>query len=344
MVACAATLALLSVLPAATAKADRGILDNSILAGFTLGGSNGYRIQVLTLGRQLAILGASKGQVGASYAVQGKISGNRIEARFGSLGHISVRFVPSSHPQDKESQRQRCDVPIDLSEKGTFRGTIRFAGEHGYTRVSSHRAPGAVIGIGIGQEGCGTAESAAPSEALPLSGLTTRLTAIAKKNGKTYSLDASRVGDDGQLSLNASVEERRPRMEIFRVASAVVGGENSFLSTAVGSHPAQATLKPPKPFSGIGVFQENSSLSASWLGSIAAWFPGIGKVRLAGPKFASSYCRQPEQGSGCSLFPTVQRDFRTAQDSGSQSQAFREVMLSWSKYLLNSASSDGSTP
>jgi hypothetical protein len=342
VVACAATLALLAALPAVAAKAGRGTLDNSILAGFKLSGSNGYRIQVLTLGRRLALLEASKGQVGASYAVQGKISGNRIEARFGSLGHISVRFVPSPHPRGKGSQRQGCDEPIDLSEKGTFQGTIRFAGEHGYTKVSSHRASGVVIGIG--QEGCGIAKSAAPSEALPLSGLTTRLTAVAKKNGKTYSLDASKVDDDNQLSLNAWIQERRPRMEIFRVASAIVGGENSFLSTAVGSHPAQATLKPPKPFSGIGVFQENSPLSASWRGSIAAWFPGIGKVRLAGPKFASSFCRQPEQSGGCSLFPTVQRDFQTAQDSGSQSHAFREVMLSWSKYLLNSANSDGSTP
>jgi hypothetical protein len=341
MAACAATLALLVALPAA-AKADRGILGNSILTGFELRGSNGYRVEVLTLGRTLAVLGTSKGQVGASYAVQGKISANRIEARFGSLGRISVRFVPSPPPRDKGSQRRQCDRPIGLSEKGTFQGTIRFAGESGYTKVNSHRASGFVIGIR--QEACGAGQNAATSEAFLPTGLTTHLTAIAKKKGKTYSLDASRFGNEDQLSLNASVQERRPRMDILRVASARVGGKNAFVSTEVGSHPAQATLKPPKPFSGIGVFQESSSLSASWRGSIAAWFPGAGKVRLAGPKFASSLCRQPAQSRGCSLFPTVQRDFQRAQDSGSQSQALRDVMLSWSRYLLNSASSDGSTP
>jgi hypothetical protein len=337
----------LAILPAAAVAKPDGIIGNSILTGFELRGSNGYRIQVLTVGRQFALLGASKGQVAASYAVRGKFSANRIKARFGSLGRISVRFVPSSPPRDKGSQSQ-CGGPIDLiGAKGTFRGTIKFRGEQGYTKVDSGSARGVVLGIG--QEAC-SARFAAPSAAFPLTGLTTHLTAIAKKAGKVFSLDAFGFGNDDQISLSASLQERRPRMDIFRVASTVVGGENAFVSTGVDKHPATATLKPPKPFSGTGVFQESQPLqgsqplSVSWRGSIAAWLPGAGRVRMAGPKFASSLCRQSLKGDGCNLFPTVQRDFQMAQESGSQSHALREVMLSWSKYLLKSASSAGSTP
>jgi hypothetical protein len=331
----------LAALPAsATAKPSRGVLGNSLFSGFELRGSNGYRIQVITAGRQLVLLGASKGQVAASYAVEGNIHGDRIEARLGSLGRISVRFVSSSRSQRRGSRSKRCTDPFDLVQKGRFLGTIKFAGERGYTKVDSRGARGFVFGLP--ENPCGT-QSATSSLALPPTRLTTHLVAVAKGGRKSYSLEASRFGGD-QISLSASIEERRPRMDIFRVASTTVGGENAFVSSGVGRHPAHATLSPPKPFSGTGVFEEGSPPSSSWRGSIAVWLPGAGKVRMAGERFASSLCRRPIKSSGCSPFPTVQRDFERAQESGSQSHALREVMLSWSRYLRNSASSAGSTP
>jgi hypothetical protein len=333
-------IALVALPATATAKPGSGALRNSVLTGFTLRGENGYTIQVLTFGPRLVLLRASKGQVAASYTVLGRISGNRIKARFGNLGRISVGFASLRSTRGKKA-RPRCEGPIELAQAGTFRGTIKFAGEGGYTRVNAHRARGIVIGANL----TACAGRATSSVISAFAQLTTHLLAVTKKAGRTISLDALAFGGDHQITITGSVQEHRGNMRILRVASAIVGGKRAFLSSKAGERPAHAILKPPKPFSGTGTFAENAPLSNSWRGSIAAWLPGAGKIRLAGPRFASSFCKRPATAdTGCDLFPTVQRDFQLAQGSGSHSQALLEVMLSWSRYLRNSASSAGSTP
>lgn len=340
MAACAVCIILAALPATAVAAPGKGALDNTLLTGFSVKGSNGYEVQVLTIGPRLVLLGASKGQVSASYAVAGRVSGNRIRARFGNLGRISVRFTPLRRHRGK-GLPSRCKGPIQLAAHGTFEGTIRFAGERGYTRVNAHRARGIAIGANLITCAGGASSSALSN----LATLTTNLTAIAREPGRVLSLDAVALGDDRRLTVTGSLLERRGKMKILRTASTMVGGKRTFVSSEVGQHPAHARLSPPKPFSGVGVFQETSSASSSWSGSIAAWLPGAGKVGLAGPRFASNLCqRQPAADSGCELFPTVQRSFLRAQGSGSQSQARWEVMLSWSRYLRNSASSSGSIP
>lgn len=334
-----ATVAALLLPAAGLAKPGEGPLGSSVLSGFRVQGSDGYRIQVLTIGPKLVLLGAAKGQVAATYAVTGRIAGNRLEARFGGLGRISVRFY--GFRSARARGEKQCGQPPRFGEAGLFKGTIRFAGEGGYTKVNAHHARGVVIGSD--PPDCpGKARS---SLTFPFAAITTHLTAIARRAGKTVAFDALAVDGDHRLAVTGSLQEHRGRMRIFRVASAIVGGEQAFVASRPGEHPAHATVKPPKPFSGAGLFQEDSSLSNSWTGSISAWFPGVGKVRLAGPRFASSFCRLPVRGEEeCDLFPPVRRSLQLGQDSGSQSHALREVMLSWSRYLRNSSSSAGSTP
>ncbi|MEX2108080.1 MAG: hypothetical protein WD827_04245 [Solirubrobacterales bacterium] len=344
--ACSVAIVLVALPATTAAKPSKGTLDGSVLTGFTLRGSDGYRIQVLTLGPRLVLLGASKGQVAAAYAVFGRIEGNRIKARFGNLGRISVKFVG----RRSKGGRSPCEEPFELVEAGIFRGTIRFAGERGYTKVNDHNASGVVLGANLAACANQAASSAAPPFPI-IPKPTTHLAAVTKKSGTVVSVDAVAFGGARRIAITGSLTESRGKMRVQRVASAIVGGKRAFVSSGVGQRPAFATVKPPKPFSGTGVFQENSPLSNSWTGSIAAWLPGAGRVSLAGPRFASSLCRQPTTSrAGCDLFPTVKRnlqlaqDSRPAQDSGSQSQALRDVMLSWSRYLRNSSSSAGSTP
>lgn len=298
------------------------------LAGFSLRGSDGYAIDVLTLGRRLVVLNASKGHVGAIYSTRGRISGTRIRARFGSLGRISVRFIPARPPRDRRGSSHRCRGGESITEVGAFRGTIRFAGERGYTRVDTHRAKGVVVRAD--RSACRRRRRAEPSAALPGGSLTTRLLAVSKRDGQVVSLDALGFGDR-RLWVQASTQERRGKMEISRLAYAIVGGPKAFLSSAPGKHPAFAVLRPPKPFSGTGVFQEAADMSHDWSGTLSAWLPGAGKVSLAGPTFASSFCRRTAGRSGCAFFPPVRRSLQTAHDSGSQSQAFWDARLSWSR-------------
>jgi hypothetical protein len=179
-----------------------------------------------------------------------------------------------------------------------------------------------------GRSACGAGSHAQASAALPGGRLTTHLAAVSKRSGRVVAIDV--LGSRGpRLWVQASTQERRGKMEVLRLAYAVLGGPNAFVSSAVGEHPAFATLRPPKPFSGTGAFAESGDMSRSWTGTLAAWLPGAGKVSLAGPTFASSFCRRPSGSSGCALFPPVQRQL--AQGSGSQSQVLRDTRLSWSR-------------
>jgi len=286
------------------------------LAAFSLRGSDGYAIQVLTIGRRFVVLSASKGHVGAIYSTRGRISGNRIRARFGSLGRIAVVYHPS----------HRCQGATSIGDQGTFRGVVRFSGERGYTRVDARRARG--FTIRPGRDACDRSRRARSSAATER--LTTHLAAVARRSGRVVSVDVLGSGQP-RIWLQASTQEHRGRMQIHRIAYAIVGGSKAFVSSEPGKHPAFVTLKPPKPFSGTGVFEEGADLSPSWTGTLAVWLPGAGKVSLAGPRFASNFCRRPSGNSGCALFPPVQRPVQIAQDSGSQSQALRDTRLSWSR-------------
>jgi hypothetical protein len=326
-----ATCLIISLLaqPSAVAAKRRPVTRAGDLAGFALRGSDGYSIQVLTLGRRFVTLTASKGHVGAVYSTRGRISGNRITARFGNLGRIAVRFHASRPPGGRETApSRRCTGEGGGPQAGTFRGTIRFTGERGYTRVDAHRAKGAALRAERGA--CTANRRAGPSAALPLARLTTHLTAVSKRAGRVVSIDVLGFRNP-RLWVQASTQEQRGRMRIARLAYAVVGGPSAFVSSGPGEHPAFAVLTPPKPFSGTGLFQEGGDLSNGWTGTLSAWLPGAGKVSLAGPTFASSFCRRAPDGSGCALFPPVRRRIRIAQDSGSQSQALWDTRLSWSR-------------
>ncbi len=298
------------------------------LAGFALRGSDGYEIEVLTLGRHLVILNASKGHVSATYSTRGRISGNRIRARFGNLGRISLTFHAAGAHGGAATRAGGCADPTAVREAGTFRGLIRFRGERGYTKVDADRAAGIVVRAE--RSACSRKRRAAPSAASPLGRLSTHLLAVSKHSGRVVTIDVLGFGDP-HLWVQASTEEHRGKMNIVRLAYAIVGGQQAFLTSEADAHPAFAVLRPPKPFSGTGTFQEDADLAPNWTGDLAAWLPGAGKVSLAGQSFASSFCKQPRGGPGCSLFPPIQRRLRIVQDSGSQSQAFRDVRLSWSR-------------
>jgi hypothetical protein len=295
--------------PATVAGKRRPVTRSGDLAGFALRGRDGYAIEVLTLGRRFVMLTASKGHVGAIYSTRGRISGNRIRGRFGNLGRISVRFHAARPARGKAAPSRQCRSEGGAAETGAFRGTIRFVGERGYTSVDARRARGFVVRAG--RRACNGNRRAGLralrgrlSAALPAGSLATRLVAVSKLAGRIVSVDV--LGFRGpRLWVQASTEERRGRMEISRLAYAVVGGPNAFLSSGAGEHPAFAVLKPPKPFSGTGVFREGADLSHDWSGTLSAWLPGAGKVSLAGPSFASSFCRRAAGGSGCALFPPV---------------------------------------
>lgn len=327
LIAALATVSPLAQPAAAAQRSEPSAVAGSAFTAFSLRGSDSYSVEVLTVGRHRVILSVSKGQVGALYSVRGRIARDGIHARFGNLGRIAVAFHPST-PARAGKSRQRCGRAALATETGTFRGTIEFAGERDYTTVDAGRAQGFVVKpVRVSCAG----RRAKASATFPVPGLTTHLTALSRKRGRTVSFEVYGFRRSRRMSVQASSQERRGKMSIFRAASATIGGSNAFSASEIDAHPAFATLKPPKPFSGSGTFQEHADSSHSWTGTLAAWLPGIGKLSLAGPSFASNLCRQPPGAAGCDLFPTVRRRPWIAQGSGSQSQAFWDARLSWSR-------------
>jgi hypothetical protein len=317
------------------AKGSRPAELTGLGAFFILDGRDGYEVLVTSVD-DWVVLEARRNRVIAGYAVRGHVTAERIEARFGNLGRISVEFDPLRERRRRSNPcRRRSSVDI-----GFFRGRIQFQGEDGYTAVNQS----GTIGLLFNRrpKRCGR-HARARISARPRHSLNTHLSAISRRKGAVTSFELSRKRGKRRLSLLATREERRGGMQIFRRASTVVGGDNAFAVSGPGVSPLFAFIAAPKPLSGRAVF-DASAAGSQWTGSLAAWLPGAGKVPLTGPDYAIGFCRRAAGEPGCSREPPVRKPFRLTQGSGSQSQLLAEARLSWSRYRRNSASSAGSTP
>lgn len=263
---------------------------------FTLNGSNGYKITVSGDpggGKDSVQLSADGPSGEAVYLTSGKVSSNQIEARFGKLGIVSVRFRPSGR-QRRVKVPRKCfprRPPVVTSRLGSFVGRIRFRGEHGYTRVSVRGAKG-----GVGD---------------PLANTPTKLSCEFRESAgerkrelESVSLDATAPSGDVSFSASRLFGHRSPgvlpgkpaapgdylflvasgeregRMLIFRSAGALGGPEEFSFDDALTS----ATVRPPAPFTGTGNFVRNADGSTGWTGDLAVPLPGLGVVDLTGGK------------------------------------------------------------
>jgi hypothetical protein len=262
---------------------------------FTLEGSNGYKITVSGDpggGRDSVQLSADSHSGEAVYLTSGKVSANRIEARFGKLGAVSVQFRPSGR-QRRVKVPGKCfprRPPMVSSRLGSFVGRIEFRGEQGYTRVSASGADGGVgdpLTNTPSKISCDTRESAGERKRELES-----ISLEAASPSPEVSFSASRLfghrslgdllgepvaADDDYLFLAASAE-REGRMLIFRSTGALGGPKEFSFDDALTS----ATVRPPAPFTGTGSFLRNADGSTSWTGDLAASLPGLGAVDLTG--------------------------------------------------------------
>jgi hypothetical protein len=255
----------------------------SCAAEFTLRGSNGYEITVsggLEGGENSVELSAEGRSGTVQYTAPGRVTDNGIEASFGKLGRVSVRFRPSG-------QRP----PVVTSRLGSFVGTIRFRGERGYTRVSARRADG-----GIGDPLANTPQKLVcdfhESDAAHERELES-VSLDASPSGAGVSFGAFRLfgswsdrippagkgtlGGGRYLFLALSIERAR-KLSIFRYAAVLGRPEDFVFDDALTT----ATVRPPSPFTGSGSFLRNPDGSTSWTGTLAVRLPGLGAMRLTG--------------------------------------------------------------
>lgn len=283
---CAAPL--LALPATATAK-------NGLELDLRLPGSHGYAIEVGGY-ETTAFVSASR-SVGSprrleetsTYIARGKVSATSIHASFGTLGRVSLRFHPTG-PVARTRPRRHCLGPDHYTIRpGVFVGSVRFRGEEGYSSVRSQRIAGK--SVTPPELVCFDSIEAILREFDPLvpskkkRPKVTRLRAGLRKAEDAISLEASRKRDTATF---VAVRQRtESKLAIYRSAYARAPA-SSFGAQASLS---QATLRPPAPFSGVGLFRRDPGGAKLWSGSLAVSFPGEPDVPLTGSQLRTQLTR-----------------------------------------------------
>ena len=173
---------------------------------------------------------------------------------------------------------------------GVFVGTIRLRGEQGYTRVRATQAVGAVSESP--GPNCGRSRKRRQTALMrAMAPKKTQFLSIEAKAGDVTFLGGQIEGSEklGLSILGASHTRVHDGM-LVENAVLEVGSAPAVLVTEDLEFPKNATVQPAAPFSGSAAFELHDSHASSWTGDLAADLPGIGTVRLAGPRFRSELC------------------------------------------------------
>jgi len=259
---------------------------------FELTGSHGYRILVSARERTVTI-GVSKGNSqrdgsSTTYVARGTAGTHGFSADFHQFGRVNVRFHRTSKavrglPPDCFGGSGGADTI-----QGYFTGSFEFEGEQGYTEVETHRVKGEMVLPPTEQ--CplvaGGANPLLENQNAELPPAKTRMTLqavnkagtgglvfVARREGKTV-FYAERFGTIGRIG-------------ILSIAYAL-GPQKSFVSDPQVSY---GKVQPPKPFFGTGTLERGKGGKRVWAGTLAADFPGQGKVALTGTEFHTTLAR-----------------------------------------------------
>jgi hypothetical protein len=339
-------LALVLMSTATASARDFEVHEDGFQAEMRLEGSNGYDITVSALGHEHVALAASKGGVSATYIAPARASRKGIEADLGPFGRISVRFDATARRPTRKSDQ--CKGPRAIEKVGTFRGTVSFSGEHGFTEVEARRARG-VFRRSFRQ----VCEKAGRPERPPRrSGggeiSFTTLTTKGKLGGRALEFGYLEFGIDlgpnrpalQLLSIGVGLYRERVGKVLVTKGAIAPGTDRSLRVSEAGVVPETATIYLPKPFSGKATYSKTAGSPPAWAGSLAVRLPGSGTVPMVGEGFKASLC----QASGFQRIeaclsrwgsdgadPPKTAAFLLAQGSGSQSQVFWDDRLSWSR-------------
>ncbi len=259
-------------------------------------GSDGYLISVATEDHRTVTLTASNDDAAATYTAPGRASRAGIEADFGELGRISVRFTPFDR-RDLSIPPRRCHTI-----RGHFDGVIRFLGEQEYTRAQTKTARGTV---GSGRAPCvPPRHNARPSDLDLLAKAADRgvafasFAAVARVGGRTVSFfdaEINEINPTGTVvpysaDARAAIEESRGRIAIERVAAVSLEQTAVTSPSPPGQLPVTATVHAPDPFQGTGSFLAVPGGEPTWTGDLSVPLPGAGLVPLTGPEFDAKLC------------------------------------------------------
>lgn len=244
---------------------------------------NGYTIDVAGRGPDV-VIGVSRQRSSSTttYIARGVVSPTRLEASFGDLGRIAVRFRPSGRVVRTKS-RPHCKGPDHvISRLGVFVGDVRFSGEGGYTSADIHRVKGRVsspaslrCAASVFRHSHERGESGSIGSP--------RLTSLGAgwKTALSSTTFGAVAGLGDKVLFFAVSEQSEGSIAIVRRAVAVASARTFAFDNAL----TYAGVTPPTPFSGTGSFQAGPDGVKSWTGSLTVSFLGAENMPLSGPQF-----------------------------------------------------------
>jgi hypothetical protein len=251
--------------------------------------SNGYRLNFSENNRHYFAARVVGEDTNTTFGLRGRpVSGDRVSANLGRRGRFDLRFVPVGRPENVPVFGI-CTGPVGHWQAGYLVGRFRFRAEGGYTKVSLRKVPAA-------------RESWSRRRCHFSAGLLEehpklrrmRLNASARAGGRHEALEAILFHRHARpagrrVRFRAFRREREGRISIEREVK-VEAPESSFASVGGPKMPEEVEVKPPAPFVGSATFTRTAESTFEWGGDLAVTFPGLGPVRLAGPKFFASVC------------------------------------------------------
>lgn len=252
---------------------------------FQLHAAHGYEVAVVGVeGRVLFEVGRKHADAITAYVVPGVVTRKRLVADFGAFGKISMRFRPPKRGPGAAPRTVCRSHHHVLSRHGVFHGSLSFEGEDGYISLRSHRAAGEVTSFG---SRCKSTRgpirrptASRPKEPRGTGPEPRFLFAGWRKNVDSASIVALEFL--GIPLFLASSEQSEGRMAIVRLAFAIGRKSRAFTLDDAITH---ATLSPPAPFHGTGIYNAAPDGTKTWEGSLTVNFPGAPAFALTGPPF-----------------------------------------------------------
>jgi hypothetical protein len=246
-------------------------------AGFTIH-SQGYKVEVFTFGSAVVLevmRGNHKHFSSTAYLARGVAVPDRLQATFGQLGKVSMRF----RPPRKGGVKSLCRFGERLSQRhGSYVGDLSFKGEDGYLSLDLHRAKGTII-TPTGR--ChrrhithAQLEKLLESLFEPVAGL------FASARDGVATTTFAGLKRKGRAAFFTTRKETHGKLAIIRFAVGIASKGLHANETLTA-----ASASPPAPFHGTGRYRAAPDGTTTWTGPLSVDFPGARRFPLTGPSF-----------------------------------------------------------
>lgn len=257
--------------------------------------ADGYRVVVDGRGENVSVdvhRERRHGEALSSYTVHGTVARERLRARFGNFGSVSMRFRTTRVTRPRGCRgRHRFRV-----RHGEFVGSFRFRGEGGYVSVSARRAKGTVREVAPDCRGRRPLARAARAGVPHSDNVNQRpefgyVFGSWRHAGSSAAVLASKSRRGG-TEVIADQEATRGAMSIFRLAVVRAGPRALRTDDAL----TRAWLTAPAPFAGRATFRAAADGHRTWEGGLTVDFPGLEGYPLTGSRYDTEIGRTASPG------------------------------------------------